>query len=157
MGKRAVPDSYEERDLGWITPCWIRPTTVSLKKYSGYVKAYVLFYGPIPRKSCGGRRDFSVCHLCDIHACINPHHLYLDTHHGNCLDVEVKKFLWKSLANTAARSIDAYHDERRRTLEAHETTTRREAAERVREIVENIPSVFMRRLLESHNAGTKNA
>ena len=159
MGKHAVPDSYEVRDLGWLTPCWIRPTTVSLKSYCGHVKAYVLFYGPIQNAPRGtwGRRDLSVCHLCDVHACINPRHLYLDTHHGNCLDVQVKKALWKSLASKPTRSIDAFHDERRRTLEDHERTTRQEAAERVREAIECIPPVSMRRLLESYYARTQNS
>lgn len=44
---------------------------------------FELAFGKIPPSMC-------VCHRCDNPPCINPNHLFLDTHAGNMLDCKKK-------------------------------------------------------------------
>lgn len=49
------------------------------KRVRAHRHAYELVRGPIPDGA-------EVCHRCDVPRCINPEHLFVDTHHGNILD-----------------------------------------------------------------------
>jgi len=35
-----------------------------------------------------------ICHSCDNHSCVNPKHLFEETHHANMIDASKKKRMW---------------------------------------------------------------
>src|SRR6185312_14087617 len=47
--------------------------------------SYLTFVGEIPEAD--GYHGTCVCHSCDVRHCINPEHLFLDTHTGNMRDM----------------------------------------------------------------------
>src|SRR5712664_2411772 len=45
--------------------------------------SWMAFRGPIPAGQF-------VCHRCDVKTCVNPDHLFLDSHAGNMADMKAK-------------------------------------------------------------------
>jgi hypothetical protein len=66
--------------------------------------SYIFYYGEIPDGMC-------VCHKCDNTFCINPKHLFLDTHAGNMLDKCKKDRSSSKLTNDKALLI--FNDSRK--------------------------------------------
>lgn len=65
--------------------------------------AYELFVGPIPK-------GMSVCHRCDIAACVNPHHLFLATHRENMLDRDRKGRCRSGIKNASLTHCKSGHE-----------------------------------------------
>jgi hypothetical protein len=53
------------------------------KRWLSHRFVYTCFYGNIPQ-------DLLVCHTCDNHPCVNPHHLWIGTNQQNTYDRVLK-------------------------------------------------------------------
>lgn len=65
--------------LGYVAPHGYGQFAFDRYRIRAHRFAWVMSRGEIPEGQ-------DVCHRCDNPRCVNPSHLYLDTHHGNLLD-----------------------------------------------------------------------
>jgi len=77
-----------------LGPCWvwsigslryptIRRGNATAGNIAVHRASWILHFGPIPD-------GLEVCHHCDLGRCVNPTHLFSDTHDGNMKDMAAK-------------------------------------------------------------------
>ena len=73
----------------------LRDKMIAAHRYS-----YILHKGEITK-------GMKVCHTCHVPACVNPEHLFLDTHHGNMKRMKDEGRLAKGSDHGAAKLDEA--------------------------------------------------
>lgn len=73
------------------------------KAWNTHRLVYALLHGPIAE-------GVEVCHTCDNPSCINPAHLFAETHAGNMRDMAAKERNTKKLTGEQVREIRALYD-----------------------------------------------
>lgn len=76
---------------GATTPTGYPRVGVRRRVMGAHRLAWSLKHGPIPKGA-------DICHRCDERRCINPEHLFLDTHAGNLADLKRKTRARRKLA-----------------------------------------------------------
>lgn len=73
------------------------------KSYRVHRLSYVLYKGQFDL-------NLEVCHTCDTANCMNPDHLYLDTHKGNMQDRINKGRHWRAVSNDDISLMVVYRE-----------------------------------------------
>lgn len=68
--------------------------------HSAHTFSWFIHNGPIPP-------NMEVCHSCDVPLCVNPNHLFVDTHKGNLQDAARKGRMNRGERNASHKATEA--------------------------------------------------
>lgn len=104
--------------------CWLWAGSLNSQGYgqfsNGGIKhrthtfSYELHHGAIPKEPPVGSAYWTVCHACDVRACVNPNHLWLGTQSKNMIDAFQKGRLKLAPHIVAMIAAKALKDEAKR-------------------------------------------